>query len=119
LEKLLSYTAYLCKETTQKGFNYEVFINTRKTGRIPYLHIPEGEGKAHYVRSLETLARIHQQTLVFPFEHMAYRIGQQFYKPKTIVILGEITPEVNKLINSWSKQQQTIYQVNVSQTSTA
>lgn len=112
LEKLLSYTAYLCQETTEKGFNYEIFINSRKLGRVPYLHIPEGEGKAHYVKSLEFLARIQHQPLVYPFKQMAYRIGQQFYKPKTIVILGELTSDVNELLDAWSKQQQTIYHVN-------
>ena len=111
LEDLLSYTAYLCKETMERGFNFEVFINTRKTGRVPYLHIQEGEGKSHYINTLETLARIHQQSIVFPFKEMVYRIGQQFYKPKTIVVLGEITPEVSGMLETWKKQQQTLYQV--------
>lgn len=114
LEKLLSYTAYLCKETSERGFNYEIFINTRKTGRIPYLHIPEGEGRTHYINSLEILARIHQQSLVYPFKEMTYRIGKQFYKPKTVIILGEITTEVSDLLKTWAKQQQTIYQVKTS-----
>src|SRR5699024_6784775 len=110
-EDLLSYTAYLCKETMERGFNFEVFINTRKTGRVPYLHIQEGEGKSHYINTLETLARIHQQSIVFPFKEMVYRIGQQFYKPKTIGGLEEITPEVNGMLETWKKQQQTLYQV--------
>lgn len=113
LEKLLSYTAYLCQETMQKGFNYEIFINSRKLGRVPYLHIPEGEGKIHYSKSLEILARIQQQPLVYPFKQMAYRVGQQLYKPKTIVILGELTSDVGEIIDVWRKQQQTIYHINI------
>lgn len=117
LENLLSYTAYLCREATERGFNFEVYINTRRTGRVPYLHIPEGEGRTHYINTLETLARIHQQSLVYPFREMAYKIGQQLYKPKTIVVLGEVSPEVSEMIDSWKVKQQTVYQVKTSEES--
>src|SRR5699024_11382101 len=63
MENILSYTAYLCKETIEKGYNYEIYINTRQTGKTPYLHITEGEGSSHYINKLESIARIHQQTL--------------------------------------------------------
>lgn len=114
LEDLLSYTAYLCKETVEQGYNYEVFVNSRRTGKIPYLHIPEGEGQTHYINTLETLARIHQQSLVYPFKEMVYKVGQQFYKPKTIIILGEVSSDISDIIDLWKRQQQKIFQVKLS-----
>src|SRR5699024_11462910 len=82
-----------------------------KTRIVLNLHIKEGKKKSHYINTLETLARIHQQSILLPIKEMVYRIGQQFYKPKTIVVLGEITPEVSGMLETWKKQQQTLYQV--------
>jgi len=114
MENILSYTAYLCKETIEKGYNYEIYINTRQTGKTPYLHIPEGEGSSHYINTLERIARIHQQSLVYPFKEMMYKVGQQFCKTKTIIVVGEISTEVSEIIESWKRHQQTIYQVKTS-----
>src|SRR5699024_5803147 len=82
MEKLLSYTAYICQYATETGIPYEMMINVRKPGRTPYIHMPEDTGKSHYVRILEMLARIPHQPLIVPINHLLYQAMQNRYEPK-------------------------------------
>lgn len=110
-ERLLSYTAYLSQFATKQGFPYELFINSRKPGKVPYVHLQEGKGKVHYGQALETLARIPRLSINIPFNHMLYQLGKQFYKPKTIIILGNIPPEASQIIGTWKQAQKTIFHI--------
>lgn len=111
MEKLLSYTAFLCEYATKNNFPYELFINTRRPGPIPYIHMSEDVGESHFLHSLEMLARIPRQSMTVPFNEMLYRIGQQFYKPQTIIILGDIPTDASIIIDRWTHQQQYLYEV--------
>lgn len=110
-ENLLSYTAYLSEYATQKGFPYEIFINSRKPGKVPFVHLREGEGKVHYGRALETIARIPKQSMNTPFNQMLHQLGKQFYKPKTIIIMGDIPPGASEIIDTWKQAQKTIFHI--------
>ncbi|WP_404454141.1 DUF58 domain-containing protein [Oceanobacillus kapialis] len=111
METLLSYTAYLCKVATEKDIPFEVFINSRRPGKIPVLHIGEGEGKKHYATALEMLARIHKQSLVFPFDKMLFNIGHQLTNQKTCIIIGELTEETLTILKNWEKKNFTVFHV--------
>ncbi|MFO1444107.1 DUF58 domain-containing protein [Bacillus sp. Bva_UNVM-123] len=109
LETLLSYTSFLCQYALENGFPYEVYINARKSGKVPYFHIPEGEGKGHYLQSQEMLARIERQTAIVSFNEMLHRVGQQLSKPKTLVIIGETPAEFSETIRHWKRRQGAIF----------
>ncbi|WP_163971594.1 DUF58 domain-containing protein [Oceanobacillus halotolerans] len=111
MEDNIAYTAYLCQYLTDKGFPFEIAINARKPGKVPYLHLPEGEGKTHYVHALEMLARIHQQPMMIPFHQMLHRIGHQFLKPKTVVLIGDIPEEAISTLKSWERMQHHIVHI--------
>lgn len=111
LEDLLSHTAYLCEYATKQGVSFEIAINARKPGKTPYVFLPEGEGKTHYVHALELLARVHPQAMVIPFEQMLYRVGQKFDKPKTIIVLGEIPAGAVQMMDNWKYKQKNIFHV--------
>ncbi len=111
LEDLLSYTAYLCQYATKKGMPYEVYINARKPGKIPYIHLPAGEGKSHYGLTLEMLARIQRQSMVVTFHQMIYQVGQHLMTRKTVIILGEITDESSQMIQHWKQKQHHIFHI--------
>lgn len=115
LENLLSYTAYLCEYATKQGIPYEIAINARKPGKTPYVFMPEGEGRTHYVHALELLARVHPQSMVIPFDQTLYRIGQQFDKPKTIIVLGEIPPGAEVMIDKWKYKQKNIFHIEAAE----
>ncbi|MBP1969488.1 uncharacterized protein (DUF58 family) [Virgibacillus natechei] len=111
LESLLSYTAYLAKYATEKSVAYEIIINARKPGKVPYVHLREGEGNKHYGLALETLARNHKQSMIIPFNNMLHQVGKQFFKPKTIIVIGEVPPGATKLMNAWKQAQNTVFHI--------
>ncbi|MEN2465591.1 DUF58 domain-containing protein [Ornithinibacillus sp. FSL M8-0202] len=111
LENLLSYTAYLSEYATKMRIPFEIYINARKPGKIPYVHLHEGEGKTHYMHALEMLARIHKQAPILPFNNMMFHIGKQFIKPKTIIFIGDLTSGSMEMMSSWKQVQNSIYQV--------
>lgn len=111
LENLMSYTAFLSEYSTKMGIPFEIFINTRKPGKTPYMHLHEGEGKAHYMHALEMLARVHKQSPILPFNTLLYQIGKQFIKPKTIIFIGDIPNGALGILNSWKQQQRSVYRV--------
>ncbi|SHF87205.1 DUF58 domain-containing protein [Ornithinibacillus halophilus] len=115
LENLLSYTAYLSEYATKTGVPYEIFINARKPGKVPYVHLPEGEGRDHYAHALEMLARIHKQSMALPFNEMLYRIGKQFIKPKTIIIVGDVPAGATEIMDGWKQAQNTVFQIKGSE----
>lgn len=111
LEDLLSYTAYLSEYATKKGVPFEIFINSRKPGKVPYVHLSEGEGKNHYGQTLEMLARIHKHSMIFPFNQMLHRLGKHFSKPKTIIFIGNIPAGTQQIMDSWRVQQKSAFHV--------
>lgn len=111
VEDLFSYVAYVSSYATEKGLPYEVYINSRKPGRIPYTYVPEGEGKTHYLYTLETLARIRSHWMTVPFEQMVYRFGQRLFKSKTIILFGDIPDEARQMMDTWGVQGHAIFQV--------
>lgn len=108
-EDILSYTAYLCHHATKEGHPYEIYMNDRRLGKANYAHLPEGEGKPHYAHSLEMLARVRKYTLIYPFDHMIYQVGQRLGKPRTVIIVGDIQPKDRKMLYLWSKQHHIFY----------
>ncbi|HLR03659.1 MAG TPA: DUF58 domain-containing protein [Virgibacillus sp.] len=111
LENLLSYTAYLCQYATEKDIPFEMYINARKPGKEPFLHLQEGVGQTHFGNALEMLARIQRQSMAVPFDHMLYRIGKQLRKPQSIVLVGDVFPKAGQMIQSWNRIQNNISHV--------
>ncbi|MDY0408826.1 DUF58 domain-containing protein [Virgibacillus soli] len=111
LEDYLSYTAYLCEYTFHHNSPFEIFMNARKPGSIPYIHLPEGEGKNHYARSLELLARISKQSLSVSFDKMLYQIGKQLVTPKTIIFVGDVPANLTQITRNWKQKQVSLYQI--------
>lgn len=111
LENLLSYTAYLSQYATEHHLPYEMAINARRLGEVPYVHLPRGEGQTHYVNTLEMLARIHPQSVVVSFTHMLYRMRQHALQANTIILIGEIPEEAHHMISQWKLHQKHILHV--------
>ena len=106
LETLLSYTAYLAEAVTKQGLPFEVYINARKPGAIPFVHVPEGSGQQHYRYTLDMLARIESESLTVPYSDMVYRIGLQLMKPRTIIFLGNMDEQTSMMVDRWKQHHQ-------------
>lgn len=112
IEQLLSNLAYVSEYATKNEYPYKVYINTRQPGKIPYLYIPDGNSRNHYLYTLEALARVQNQSLVVPFNEMLYQIGMNLFKPKTIILFGDASESSYDLLNKWMVQGHTIYFVD-------
>lgn len=111
MEKILSYTTYICQQALEANVPYELFINAHTARMVPYLHLAEGEGINQYVQTLEMLARIPRHTMTYPFREMLYRVKKQVISPKTIIIIGEIPEESIAYLNEWAVRQKDIFHV--------
>lgn len=111
MEKVLSYTTYLCEQAMKAKVPYELYMNARTKSAIPYLHVAEGEGVAHYGCTLEMLARIPQVPMTSPFSQMVYRIGKTVSTPKVVVIVGHTPEEALPILREWEKMQTDIFHV--------
>ncbi|MBA2175710.1 DUF58 domain-containing protein [Halobacillus locisalis] len=115
LEDLLSYASYLCQEATKRSFSYEMSLNMRRPHDRPYYYQPEGQGPQHLKESLELLARLNKDHLLMPMEELMYRIHQQMYKKKTILLLGEIPESCYRFIRKWQNQGVRVFVLDVQQ----
>lgn len=114
LEDLLGYTAYLCQYAYKNNLPFSMYINARKFGgtdRNRFVQLYEGEGSAHYMQSLDMLARIHTQGLVLPFDQMLMQIGSRLVQSETAVVIGETDGPSGELLAGWSRRAGGIYQV--------
>lgn len=99
MEELLSYAAYITKYATEENIPFEVVVNVRKPGKIPYLQMKQGGGKDHYARTLELLARIPKQPLIMPINQVVYQTMKHTHEPQTVIMVGECTPMKYEVVN--------------------
>jgi len=111
LENILSYVTYMCQFAADKGYAYEIHINARKAGSPPYFYLHEGEGKEHLRWALEFLARVSTDEFPLPYENMLYKVDQDLYKPKTLFLFGEVSPEAELYARSWEKKRMNVYHI--------
>src|SRR5699024_10890968 len=112
VEYILSCTAYMAERAAANGIPFEVMVNARKSGEPPYFFMAEGQGRSHYVQTLEMLARIHPQTMLVPYPKMLYETAAHLTKPKTIVLIGDIPAETHDLISQLEQRHQTILYID-------
>jgi|GEM_PF-1553236 len=111
LEELLSFVAYLTEQATKEKVAYEVALNARRFGDRSYIHLANGQGNAHYMNTMEMLARIHPHSLGISFTDMLYRLRQHILAANIIVFIGEVPAEANHLLEQWQKQNKRLYHV--------
>lgn len=111
LEELLSYTAYLAQQATKEKVAYQVAMNVRRFGDKPYVHLPNGQGNAHYMNTLEMLARTHPYGVGISLTDMLYRVRQHVLAANMIVFIGDIPKESTHLLEQWRKQHKRLYRV--------
>lgn len=96
IEHLLSYTAYLCEYATRQQIPYDIYINSFKLGNKPFIHFSSGEGKEHYRKTLEMLARVDAQPITYPFEQMVHHIKRYNDTYQTVIVIGHFPSQLKK-----------------------
>jgi len=113
MEINLSYATYLAQFATNEGFPYEIFINAAQIGGSGARYSHSENKQVNYMRTLEMLARVPSHPMIFSITVLMRRLHKNFTQPKTIIIVGEILPEMDELI-SRNRVNHAYYQVKES-----
>ncbi|MFD1020451.1 DUF58 domain-containing protein [Thalassobacillus hwangdonensis] len=111
LEDLLSYATYLCHVAAKKGYASELHLSSRRPGKVPYFHLPAGEGNQHLKHSLELLARVRNDHAYMNFKEMLHRFDHHIHKPMSIIIMGEWTEETSFYAAKWKAKGMRVFHV--------
>jgi len=115
MEHLLSCATYLSEYLTKNNLPYEIAVNGRILGDVPFFHIPKDHGSIHYAKTLEMLARIPSQPLLLPFPILLNYLKQRILYMRTIVIIGEIPKNVYDILHQWRLYNRQILHVGYEQ----
>lgn len=91
MEEFLSYTAFLLRDIHQQGLPYEMVVNARKLGNTPFIYQKQGEGNAHYMQSLDILARIDRHGITSRMTQVLMTVRNQLARAHTIVYIGQLS----------------------------
>ncbi|TFB22099.1 DUF58 domain-containing protein [Filobacillus milosensis] len=114
IENYLEYTAYMCRYATEHNIPFEIYINVRGFKGLPYVHLPLGEGKNHYMRALELLARINPLGLTANYTHTLEQASHQNKAPY-IIQIGSFNASQQRIFKEWINQGHSIYYLNEAQ----
>ncbi|MCF6408357.1 DUF58 domain-containing protein [Pseudalkalibacillus salsuginis] len=103
LERQISYTAYLCQYAVQHHIPFEIYINIKAMGRLPYLHLEMGEGKPHLVKALELLARVNINSIKMPMFRVLSLFNRQQIDSTVVILIGDDQTD-SVLYNRWIRQ---------------
>ncbi|CAM3096070.1 DUF58 domain-containing protein [Filibacter tadaridae] len=99
IERLASYADYC----TRKNIPYSIALNLLAFGETLYMYVETGIGKAHYQKTLETLAQLSERKAKIPFENMMQRVEMAGLLPPTIVLITHEPERYDQVIKKWSK----------------
>src|SRR5699024_7830029 len=75
----------------QQGLPYEMVVNARKLGSTPFIYQKQGEGNAHYLQSLDMLARIDRHGITSRMIQVMMTVKNQLARAHTIVYVGQMS----------------------------
>lgn len=100
MEDLLSYTAFLTNDIHKQGLPYEMVVNARKLGKTPFIYQKQGEGNAHFIQTLDILARIDRHGITSRMTQVMVSVREQLARAHTIVYIGEMSAEEYAVIQN-------------------
>lgn len=104
LEEILSGLTYLLEYATKKNIAFELFVNVRRAGKTPYLHIPMGVGKEHLQKVLEIIARLSKHSVTIPFHNMIYTVGRHSQLSPYVILCGEFEQNEALVLSTLKKR---------------
>ncbi|MGG1575655.1 hypothetical protein [Fictibacillus sp. NRS-1165] len=89
-------------------------MNIRVPGAAGYLKVDKGEGRAHLLRVLETLARISVSSVTFPLVELLAKTDGEISSTAAVVILAgrhEVDGRQEKYYQKWQKHGSPVYRI--------
>ncbi|WP_010282903.1 DUF58 domain-containing protein [Bacillus timonensis] len=104
LEQYLSGLTFLLESATIKNIPFEVFVNVRRAGKTPFIHLPLGTGKDHLAKALELIARLSKHSVTIPFHLMTHAIERQQQLSPYVIMIGEMEENEQLFLRSFAKK---------------
>lgn len=104
IERLASYVDYC----TRHAIPYEIIINIRTFGTVPYLHLAMGSGKIQHQKSLEMLAQLSERNAKIPYESVLQSIESKVELSPTIVLITHEPERIDVVAAKWSRHSEVI-----------
>ncbi|MCA1029750.1 DUF58 domain-containing protein [Bacillus timonensis] len=111
LEELLGGLTYLLEYATVKNISYELFVNVRKAGKTPYIHVQMGSGKEHLQKTLELIARLSKHSVTVPFHQMVYAIERQSHLSPYVIFVGSMDENEERILKGLQRRGVDTYQL--------
>lgn len=104
LEEYLSGLTFMLEAATLKNIPFEVFVNVRRAGRTPFIHLPIGKGKEHLAKALELIARLSKHSVTIPFHFMIHAIERQQQLSPYVIVIGEIEENEELILSKFARK---------------
>ena len=104
IERLASYVDYCMRHAVP----YEIIINIRTFGAVPYMHLSTGTGKVHHQKSLEMLAQLSERNAKIPFENLLQSLDSKGQLSPTIVLITHEPERFRAFTRKWSRHSEVI-----------
>ncbi|TLS36407.1 DUF58 domain-containing protein [Pseudalkalibacillus caeni] len=108
IEDYLSQMAFMCEYAVKHNIPFEIYINTRAAGRIPFLHLELGEGKEQLSKALELLARVNDSSNLIKMTRMLNYLDRRFAASTPFILRfgdEEIREEEQVYYDRWVKKK--------------
>lgn len=111
-EKQISHAAYLCRYATQQQIPFDLYVNIRTKGRVPFLHLEKGEGKPHLLKALELLARMNINSVRVPMYRLLSMYDSWESNSTSVLVLGETETDFF-YYEKWKKKGMDVYHLQM------
>ncbi|MGM7701862.1 DUF58 domain-containing protein [Pseudalkalibacillus sp. Hm43] len=111
-EKQISHAAYLCQYATQHNIPFDMYVNIRTKGRVPYLHLEKGEGKPHLMRALELLSRMNINSVRVPMHRLLSMYDSWESDSTSVIVLGDRSSD-DFYYDRWKKKGMDVFHVQL------
>lgn len=112
MEDVLSYTAFIANEVHQQKLPYEMAINARKFGSVPFVYQKKGEGNAHYMQTLDRLARVDRHGITSRMTQVILSLREELARAHTVVYIGLLSEEDRELLQKAVGEHKQVLHVN-------
>lgn len=112
MEDVLSYTAFIANDVHEQKLPYEMAINARKFGAVPFVYQKQGEGNAHYLQTLDMLARIDRHGVTSRITQVIVSLREELARAHTVVYIGLLSREEHALLQQIVGEHKQVLHVN-------
>lgn len=112
IEEIFEKLAFLTYHATENGIPYQLISNMKTFDHRHFFKLDKGNGKMHYKRTLEMLARIKTFTFTISFDNFLKHVKQHEAMPTHIIFTGQTDEAIHQALSTFSRKGIIIYQLD-------